>query len=63
MMVRIGFSSEFEAHNCRSWLNNIYQVPGYIVTAGPGDLAKVFIEVSERWSEEVRLNFKEFILQ
>lgn len=62
MMERIGFSSELEARRSLSWLNNIYQVPGYIVPAGKSDRAKVFIEVSERWAEEVRLNFKDFIL-
>lgn len=62
MMERIGFSSELEARKCVSWLNNNYQVPAYVVTAGKSDRAKIFLEVSERWSEVVYLNFKKFIV-
>lgn len=62
MMERIGFSSELEARRCLSWLNNNYQVPGYIVTAGSRDKAKVFVDVPERLAEEVYLKFKEFIV-
>ena len=61
-MERIGFNSVIEAHRCISWLNNYYQVPAYLVTAGKDDKAKVFLEVSERWADEVRLNFKKYIV-